>query len=122
MGKHTTRRTSATAREIRGVGLYWGLIAALLVAVAILIGVIQNSQDVELRFLGWSGRVPLLVILLATVVLVVILDEALGLAWRRRRRRHITQRAELQELRERPAPSPPTPPPAEESAPPPTAP
>jgi uncharacterized integral membrane protein len=93
-------------RQFRGTGLHWSLIAGLVLAVAILIGIIQNSQQVELRYLGWSGHVPLLVILLATVVLVVALDEVLGLVWRWRRRRHLNQRERLLEVRAQPQPSP----------------
>jgi uncharacterized integral membrane protein len=91
-------------REFRGTGVHWSLVAGLVLAVAILIGIIQNSQQVELRYLVWSGHVPLLVILLATVVLVVALDEVLGLVWRWRRRRLLTQREQLLALRAQPGP------------------
>ena len=102
----STGRGPGGRREFRGTGLHWSLIAGLVLAVAILIGIVQNSQQVELRYLAWSGHVPLFVILLATVVLVVALDEVVGLVWRWRRRRHLTQREEMLELRAQPAPLP----------------
>jgi uncharacterized integral membrane protein len=115
MGTHRPGRRPGRRREFRGTGVHWSLVAGLVLAVAILIGIVQNSQQVELRYLVWSGHVPLLVILLATVVLVVALDEALGLVWRWRRRRHLTERELLLEVRAQPVPQP-RPEPSEGSA------
>lgn len=90
-------------REARGTGLYWTLVVAFLLAVGILIGIIQNLQAVEFRYLGWDLRTPLVVILLATVLAVLVLAELVGLLWRRQRRRRLADRHELLSLRERPA-------------------
>jgi uncharacterized integral membrane protein len=89
----------AVRRQFRGTGLYWTLILALVVAVAIVIGIIQNSQGVRLKFLGWAGNPPLAVVLLATIVLTVALTSLVGVIWRRRRRHQLTDSVELRELR-----------------------
>ena len=74
----------------------WRLGVFLLLAVLVVVFSIQNTQDATLQFLGWSWRLPLVIILLATVVVSVLLDEILGgIIKRRRRRRH----EELEELR-----------------------
>jgi uncharacterized integral membrane protein len=86
-------------RQFRGTGLYWTLILTLLVAVAIIIGIIQNSQGITLKYLAWTGRVSLAVALLATTVLTVALTSLVGMAWRRHRRRQLTDTVELRDLR-----------------------
>jgi uncharacterized integral membrane protein len=89
----------AVRRQFRGTGLYWTLILALVLAVAIVIGIIQNSQGVRLKYLAWAGSLPLAVVLLATIVLTVALTSLVGVIWRRRRRHQLTDSVELRELR-----------------------
>ena len=86
-------------RQFRGTGLYWTLILTLVVAVAIIIGIVQNSQGVTLKYLAWTGSLSLAVALLATIVLTVALTSLVGLIWRRRRRHQLTDSVELRELR-----------------------
>jgi len=83
----------------RGTGLYWNLILALVVAVGIVIGIIQNSQGVRLKYLAWTVSMPLGVALLVTIVLTVALTSLIGLMWRRQRRHQLTDSVELQQLR-----------------------
>jgi uncharacterized integral membrane protein len=89
----------ARRRQFRGTGLSWTLILALVMAAAIVVGVIQNSHEVRLDYLVWHGSVPLIAVLLATVVLTVALTSLVGVIWRRRRRHQLTASAELDELR-----------------------
>jgi uncharacterized integral membrane protein len=89
----------ARRRQFRGTGLSWTLVLALVVAAAIVVGVIQNSHGVRLDYLVWHGSVPLIAVLLATVVLTVALTSLVGVIWRGRRRHHLTDSAELDELR-----------------------
>jgi uncharacterized integral membrane protein len=89
----------AMRRQFRGTGLYWTLILTLVVAVAIIIGIVQNSQGVTLKYLAWTGSLSLAVALLATIVLTVALTSLVGLIWRRRRRHQLTDSVELRELR-----------------------
>lgn len=89
----------ARRRQFRGTGLSWTLVLALVVAAAIVVGVIQNSHGVRLDYLVWHGSVPLIAVLLATVVLTVALTSLVGVIWRGRRRHHLTNSAELEQLR-----------------------
>jgi uncharacterized integral membrane protein len=95
-------------RQFRGTGLSWTLVLALVVAVAIVVGIIQNSHGVRLDYLVWHGTVPLVAVLLATIVLTVALTSLVGLIWRRRRRQRMTDAVELGELRGQVQPRPST--------------
>jgi len=81
-------------------GIPWGLAAALLLAVAIIVFAVQNTQVVELRFLIWQTTAPLVVIIAVAVVASIVFDEVLGWALRRRRRRRMAEKEELRRLRE----------------------
>ena len=95
----------AMGRQFRGTGVYWTLIPTLVVAVLIVIGIIQNSQGVRLRYLVWTGSLSLAVALLTTITLTVALTTLVGVIWRRRRRHQLGDAVELRELRGRtPAP------------------
>ncbi len=80
-------------------GIPWGLGLFLVVAVLLVVFAVQNTQDVDLRFLGWEGEFPLVVIIVSVVVVSVILDEILGTVIRRRRRRRRAEKEELKRLR-----------------------
>ncbi len=88
-------------REFRGTGLYWSLLLGVILAIAILIGIIQNAQSVQLKYLVWDLSTPLIVVLLVTVFASVLLTALVGVAWRHRRRRQLTDREELRGLRGR---------------------
>jgi uncharacterized integral membrane protein len=80
-------------------GVRWSLIAGLILIAAVTILAAQNTQNVRLNYLGWTGRAPLVAIILATVFIAVLIDEAVGFFWRRRRRRMVAEREELKRLR-----------------------
>lgn len=80
--------------------LPFGLVFFLILSLAVVVFAVQNTQDVELRFLGWEGVFPLAVVIIAVVVISVILDEILGLVLRRRKRRRLAERRELERLRQ----------------------
>jgi uncharacterized integral membrane protein len=86
---------SRARREFRGTGLYWSLLLALVLGVAILIGIIQNLQPIELKYLVWDLHTPLIVVLLVTIFATVVLSTLVGVGWRRQRRRRLTEREEL---------------------------
>lgn len=82
-----------------GPGLPWRLGLFLLLAVVVVIFAVQNTQDVELQFLGWTWQLPLVIIITITVVVSVLLDEILGGIIRRSRRKRQMERRELKRLR-----------------------
>ncbi len=83
-----------------GGGIPWLLTLVLLLTVAVVIFAVQNTQDVQLGFLGWSWRLPLAIVILIAVVVTVILDQVLGGIIKRQRARRRRERAELQRLRD----------------------
>lgn len=86
--------------EYSGTGFYVGLAAILIFALILLIVAVQNTQDVEVAFLGWDFTVPLFSVAIGAALAAIILDELIGLVWRRRRRSRLAERAELSTLRQ----------------------
>lgn len=83
----------------RGTGVSVALVVGVLLAILAIIVAVQNTDDVNIDFLAWELDAPLVAVILAAALAGVVLDEILGFFWRRRRRRHLTERAELQRLR-----------------------
>lgn len=77
----------------------WGLAGFLVAVVLLVIFVVQNVQEVSLRFLAWEGEYPLSLIIILVIAISVLLDEFLGAARRRRRRRRQEEKEELRRLR-----------------------
>ena len=80
-------------------GVPWGLAAFMVSIVLLVIFVVQNVQDVTLKFLGWEGQYPLSLIIIVVIAVSVLLDEMLGSALRRRRRNRREEKEELRRLR-----------------------
>lgn len=78
-------------------GVPWGMIFFLVLSVLMAVFAVQNTQDVQLEFLGWAGEFPLIMIVVGVFAVAVVLDEVLGTILRRRRR---TRRREKQELKQ----------------------
>ncbi len=83
----------------KGTGLYWGFLAVLVTLVALVILAAQNTTPVQFSFTVWDLEYPLVAVILATIGFTIVLDEAVGFVWRKRRRRVLAERAELRELR-----------------------
>jgi uncharacterized integral membrane protein len=83
----------------RGSGFYLGLFVILLAAFLVLAFSVQNAGDVAVEILFLDFRAPLFAVALGAGLLAVLLDEVVGLVWRRRRRRRLTERSELRQLR-----------------------
>ncbi len=86
-------------RTADGFGVRWSLVAGLLLIATITILAAQNTQKVTVNFLGWDGRAPLIAIILGTALISILIDEVIGLLWRRRRRKALAEREELRRLR-----------------------
>lgn len=89
--------------EYAGTGFYVGLGATLVVALILLVLAVQNTQDVMVSFLGWDFTFPLFGVAIGAALAAVVLDELIGLVWRRRRRAQLADRAELRRLRDKAA-------------------
>ena len=64
-----------------------GLIAAVLVVVALIFFVVQNGDDVAFEWLVFDMTGPLWVVIVVAAVAGAVLSEVLGFLRRRRRRR-----------------------------------
>ena len=82
-----------------GTGIYAGFVAVLVVVGGLIALVAQNTGSVTVRWLGLEWTAPLTAVLLSAVLATVVIDEAIGAVWRRRRRRIKADRAELEERR-----------------------
>jgi uncharacterized integral membrane protein len=80
-------------------GIPWRLAVFLVMTVLIVVFAVQNTQDVGLRFLGWTSQLPLVIVILIAVVISIILDEILGGILKRRRMQRRREREELERLR-----------------------
>jgi uncharacterized integral membrane protein len=74
-------------REYRDRGSRVGLIIALIVAIAAVIFVLQNSDETDVEFLFLNTTVPLSVVIVVSMVLGAVLGSFLGYTRRRRRLR-----------------------------------
>lgn len=86
-------------RVFVGTGLFWGLIIGVLLAVAVVILAAQNTDRINVSFLGWDFSTPLIAVVLGALLIGVVVDELFGLVYRKRRRRTLRERDELQRLR-----------------------
>ncbi|MFZ0015664.1 MAG: LapA family protein [Acidimicrobiia bacterium] len=86
-------------RVFVGTGLFWGLIVGVVLALVVVILAAQNTDKVTISFLGWEFSTPLIVVVLGALLIGIVLDELFGLVYRKRRRRTLRERDELQRLR-----------------------
>lgn len=86
-------------RVFVGTGLFWGLIVGIVLALAVVILAAQNTDRITVSFLGWDFSTPLIVLVLGSLLIGVVVDELFGLVYRKRRRRTLGEREELQRLR-----------------------
>src|SRR5689334_15362030 len=99
------RETSAAnagtpdASRYKGTGVWPQVVAGIVLAVAIVIFIAQNTHAIHMKFLWVHFRTSPAVLTLGTAVATLIVAVALGAALRRRRRRVLTEREELARLR-----------------------
>lgn len=88
-------------RRLHRLGWWWTFAAALVLGGAVIVAIAQNSHTVRVHYLVWQSSVSLVVVVLTTALVAILLDEAGGLIWRRRRRSRLARLGELAELRAR---------------------
>jgi len=78
-----------TAHDVRyeGAGVMAGLLVLLAVAILVVVVVAQNTDRVTFELLWWDARVPLAVLVLCAALATLVVDQVVGLVWRRRRRK-----------------------------------
>jgi uncharacterized integral membrane protein len=82
------RETTDPLRGSRTSGLWLAVVASGVVLVLLIIFIAQNTDSVSISFLGWEGRAPLAVALLAATVAGLFLAAIAGTMriWQLRRR------------------------------------
>jgi uncharacterized integral membrane protein len=82
------QRSQPTPRHERyeGSGIALGVVMLLLASACMVVVVAQNTRSVRFEFLWWDTNISLAALLLATGLIVAVVEELVGLAWRRRRR------------------------------------
>lgn len=91
--------TATPEKEYRGAGIMWGAIALVVVTAVFVIMAVQNANDVEFDFLWLTVTTPLILIIAITIAVTLVIDELVGLLWRRQRRGRLRDREELRRLR-----------------------
>lgn len=90
---------SETPAPEPGPSIPWRMGGFLLLTTLIVVFAVQNTQDVDLNFLGWNWNLPLVIVILIAALVAVLLDEVLGGLIKRRRLRARRERTELERLR-----------------------
>jgi uncharacterized integral membrane protein len=75
-------------RGSRTSGLWAAVVASALVLILLIVFIAQNTEPVDVRFLGWEGQTPLAVALLIASVAGLLLAAVAGTLriWQLRRR------------------------------------
>jgi uncharacterized integral membrane protein len=88
------------ARPARAnTGFSWGFAIFLLIGLGFVVFAVQNMTDVPVKFLGWDFTIALPLLLVVIALISVIADEVVGVIWRRRQRRRLAEREELERYR-----------------------
>jgi uncharacterized integral membrane protein len=83
----------------RGTGFSWTLLLVLLVVVVVAILAAINTAPVLVNLVFATIKAPLISVVLVVAALAVIVDELVGLAVRRSRRRRLHEKRQLAQLK-----------------------
>jgi uncharacterized integral membrane protein len=86
-------------RTYRGTGLSIGAVVGVVVLLALIVFVAQNTASTRMHWLGFDFAWPLAAALLAAMAAGVVVAGSAGWLWRHRRRRRLREREELHRLR-----------------------
>lgn len=92
---------SDTHVEYRGTGFYVSVALIIITAAILLVFAVQNAHEVEINFLAFDATVPLFAVVIGAALATVVLDQLIGLVWRRHKRHRLEEKKELEELRRR---------------------
>lgn len=70
-----------------GVAFPWRLILVLTIFALVVVFILQNTGSVDIEFLGWDFRAPLIALLVGSMVLAVLLGDLLDVWWNRRKKK-----------------------------------
>jgi len=83
----------------KGTGVSWTLIIVLVVVVIVAVLAAVNTASVSVDLVFETVQAPLISIILVVAALAVIVDELVGLAVRRSRRRRLHEKQQLARLK-----------------------
>jgi uncharacterized integral membrane protein len=93
-GATTPRDGKDPLRRSRASSAWFAIVALAALLLLLIVFIAQNTQKVEISFLGWNGQAPLAVSLLAATLVGIVLSVVAGsmriLQLRRRVRRDRT--------------------------------
>lgn len=84
-----------------GTGVFWGLVVGVILALIVVVFAAQNTQSATIKVLPWDWSSPLFVVVLISLLIGIVLDEIVGLLYRARRRRRLSEKEELKRLRDK---------------------
>lgn len=87
-------------RVYAGTGLSWAFVAFVVLAAAVILFVVQNTDRVRVEWAFWDFEASLAGVVLVAILAAVLLTSLVGLAWRRSRRRTLTEREQVRHLEE----------------------
>ncbi len=84
----TDRPAKDPLRRSRTSGAWTTVVVAAVLLVLLIVFIVQNTDDVQVAFLGWEGTTPLAVALLVATVTGVVITALIGTLriWQLRRR------------------------------------
>ncbi len=89
----------APDRVFAGTGISWAFIFGAILTGAIIILAVQNTDSVPVKLFFWETQAPLIIVMLVTALVVILIDEMIGLIIRRRKRKTLAEREELKRFR-----------------------
>lgn len=85
--------------EYRGSGFYASVVLSVVLGAVLLVFALQNTADVTVKLFAGQVEMPLFGVALGAGLMTLIIDQLVGLAWRRQRRRRLEERNELARLK-----------------------
>lgn len=75
------------AKRQTDIAFPWRLVLVLVIFSLVVVFVLQNTGSVDIEFLWWNFRAPLIALLVGAMVLAVLLGDLLDVWWKRRKKK-----------------------------------